>query len=163
MSGTKIFELIPLIGKEIGPIAKDRTAPEGAGGYKFRGIDDMYNVIQPLMAKHGVFCAPEVLASESERYAKDTGKASFRVTVRVRHRFYASDGSYIDSTTIGEGLDSSDKASLKAMSSAMKSAFIETFSIPTKEMSDLVSEDAPAGPRLAQTVGKKGLFDDFSG
>ena len=33
-------------------------------GYNFRGIDDVYNTISPLLAKHGLCILPRVLARE---------------------------------------------------------------------------------------------------
>ena len=54
----------------------------------------------------------------------------------VQHRFYAHDGSFIDVVTIGEAMDSGDKASNKAMSAAMKYALIELLAIPTEGDND---------------------------
>jgi hypothetical protein len=52
----------------------------------------------------------------------------------VKHHFVTTDGSEVVSTTIGEGMDSGDKASNKAMSIAFKYACFEVFCIPTEEM-----------------------------
>ena len=66
---------------------------------------------------------------------------------------YAPDGSNVSGTLIGEGMDSGDKASNKAMSIAMKYFCFQTFMIPTEEMKDpdaevhdnvLPRQDAPA-------------------
>lgn len=143
----KIYGQIPRIMNDIKPIGKDQI--NSFQKYKFRGIDDMYNSIQPALIKHGVFCCPVVQKMESfEIESTDsTGKVktSYRVLLTVSHRFYAEDGSYIEVITVGEGIDSSDKASNKAMSAAMKYAFIELFSIPTEDMADSDRESPEAG------------------
>ena len=51
----------------------------------------------------------------------------------MKYMFYATDGTYITATVIGEGMDSGDKASNKAMSIAYKYACFQTFCIPTEE------------------------------
>lgn len=47
-----------------------------------------------------------------------------------------ADGSYVDAVTIGEGMDSGDKATNKAMAVAFKYACFQVFCIPTVEMND---------------------------
>lgn len=139
---SKIFALIPKIMADLGAIKKDKTNTHQ--NYKFRGIEDMYNSIHPILVKHSVFCAPQIVDRTSEshegRNAKGEAKLSHRVTITVNHRFYADDGSFIDVVTAGEGIDTSDKATNKAMSAAMKYAFIELFSIPTQDIEDSESK-----------------------
>lgn len=158
---SSIYTLIPQVMAEIGAISKDRKNTHQ--GYSFRGIEDMYAHIQPALIKHGVFCAPEVLESTTESFESTNQqggkKLSFRILLRVRHLFYAPDGSCVSVTTQGEGIDTSDKASNKAMSAAMKYAFIELFSIPTegvedsdRETPEVPAEDKPKperGPAIA--------------
>lgn len=129
-----IFEKIPLIMGEIGAVAKSHK--NMAQNYAFRGIDDVLQAAQPVMAKHGVFSVPRVLSSVTEeRTSKNGGPLIFRI-LTVRSRFYATDGSFFDAVTIGEGCDSGDKASNKAMSAAEKYALVEVFKIPTQEPKD---------------------------
>ena len=66
-----IFSLIPKIMADIGPIAKDRENPQQH--YKFRGIDEVYNAIQPVLAEHGVFIVPTVLEKEREERKSQSG------------------------------------------------------------------------------------------
>lgn len=63
------------------------------------------------------------------------------VRLVVDHHFYAKDGSSVVCTTVGEAMDSGDKASNKAMSAALKYALTETYMIPTYE-ADRDTEDA---------------------
>jgi hypothetical protein len=54
----------------------------------------------------------------------------------IKYTFYAEDGSSVSATVIGEGMDSGDKATNKAMSIAFKYACFQVFCIPTEEMKD---------------------------
>jgi predicted RNA-binding protein with PIN domain len=57
-----------------------------------------------------------------------------------------TDWTSVTVTTIGEAADTSDKATNKAMSAALKYALIQTFSVPTKDMDDadrVTVEQAP--------------------
>lgn len=130
----KIFTLIPKIMGDLGSIGKDKSNTHQ--GYKFRGIEDMYNNIHPVLVKHGVFCVPQVVESSSESFTSAKGTLSFRVLLKVNHKFYADDGSCVEVITASEGIDTSDKATNKALSAAMKYAFIELLSIPTADIED---------------------------
>jgi hypothetical protein len=124
-----IFKKIPAIMAEIPSIGKSRKN-EGQH-YNFRGIDDVYNLIQPVLAKHGVFMSAEVLDQRhEERTSKSGGAMMYRVAT-VRYSFVAEDGSSISTDAIGEGMDSGDKASAKAMSIAQKYAILQMFLVPT--------------------------------
>lgn len=171
MSTQKIYGLIPKIMSEIGAVAKTRKNTHQ--NYSFRGIEDMYSAVHPAFIKFGVFCAPEVIdavTSEIESIKSNEKKISYRTILRVRHRFYADDGSYVDAVTQGEGIDTSDKASNKAMSAAMKYAFIELFSIPTEDVADSdrespeagksVGEARRVGPEQPPEDGSDGIFAD---
>ena len=129
-----IFEAIPKIMNDVGAIGKSRKNTQQ--NYSFRGIDDMYNAIQPALVKHGVFCVPEVTSREREERPSKTGGVLFYTTLTVHHRFFASDGSSVDVVTVGEAMDSGDKSTSKAMSAAMKYALIELLCIPTEDDKD---------------------------
>lgn len=124
-----IFEAIHKIMADIGAIGKDQRNPQQ--GYNFRGIDDVYNTLHPLMVKYGVFVTPRVTEKTERTETTARGSKLFFVGLLVEHTFYAADGSHVVATTYGEGMDSGDKAGNKAMSAAMKYALIETFCIPT--------------------------------
>jgi hypothetical protein len=137
-----IFTLIPKIMASVGAIGKNQK--NEFQKYKFRGIDDLYNAVQPAFVSAGVFCVPSVQDFQTFESAGKDGKVSFRVLLKMSHRFYAPDGSFVDVVTMGEGLDTSDKASNKAMSAAMKYAFIELLSLPTEDIEDSDRESPEA-------------------
>ena len=136
-----IYEAIADIMKEGYAISKTKRNQQQ--GFMYRGIDDVMNTFQPLMAERGIFLVPEVLdATREERQTNKGGMLLYSV-LRVKYTFYASDGSSISATVVGEGMDSGDKASNKAMAVAMKYAMFQVFCIPTEEMQDPDAETPP--------------------
>lgn len=134
-----IYSKINAIMKEIPAIGKDKQNKQQ--GFAYRGIDDVMNVLFPLLSKYGVFVIPEVLnTSRTERQTKSGGNMAFTVAT-VKYTFYATDGSSVSAITTGEGMDSADKSTNKAMAAAMKYAFFQTFCIPTEE----AAKDDPDG------------------
>ncbi len=130
----KIYKQICLVMGDINPISKDKK--NTMQNYSFRGIDDVYNELSKSLSKHGVFTVPEVLNERTEeRQTAKGGTLIYRV-LRIRFTFYADDGSSVYAVVIGEGMDSGDKASNKAMSVAHKYALIQVFAIPTAEPKD---------------------------
>ena len=117
-------------------IAKDRTNSQGSG-YKFRGIDDVYNAISPLLAEHGLCILPRMISRVCDEKMSQAGKALFYVTVEAEFDVVAaSDGSKHTIRTFGEAMDSGDKATNKAMSAAYKYAAFQMFAIPTEGDND---------------------------
>ena len=142
----KIYEAIPAIMDEIGHIGKDRRNQQQ--GFMFRGIDQVMNTMKPLLAKHGVFVVPEVIDRQREERTTKSGSNLIYSILTVRYHFCASDGSEVVATTVGEGMDSADKASNKAMAIAFKYACFQVFCIPTEE----IAKDDPDSYSLEESV-----------
>lgn len=140
---TKILEEVPAIGKN-----KKNTTQN----FMFRGIDDVMNTFQPLLAKHKVFIVPQVLEQTREERQTSKGGTLLYSICKIKYIFYAEDGSSIEAIVIGEGMDSGDKASNKAMAIAMKYAMFQVFCIPTEEMKDPDSEIPPASKNVTKTA-----------
>lgn len=136
MEGGKIFGAITAIMNELGAIEKKKRLASGPNQYNYRGVDDVMNALNPALIKNGVFIVPEVLEETREERQTSKGGNLLYSILKIRFRFYAEDGSHIDAVTIGEGMDSGDKASNKAMSVAFKYACFQIFCIPTEEMID---------------------------
>lgn len=130
----KIYAAISAIMSEIGAIAKDRK--NVAQGYAYRGIEDFYNAVHPLMSKYHVFSVPKVLSKEREERTTKTGAALIYTMLTVEYTFFAEDGSSITTVVTGEGMDSGDKSANKAMSVAHKYALAQIFCVPTADMTD---------------------------
>jgi hypothetical protein len=143
-----IFESMVAIMTDIDAVGKNQKNQQQ--GFKFRGIDDVYNAVHPILAKHGVFTVPTVLNERTEeRQTQRGGNLIYRI-LTMKYTFFASDGSYFETTVIGEGMDSGDKAANKAMAVAHKYALLQALCIPTEDMVDPDSETH--SPSRKQTV-----------
>jgi hypothetical protein len=129
-----IYESITKIMEEIPAIGKDQT--NKTQGFKYRGIDDVMNTLQPLLSKNKVFIIPQILEQTREERTTNKGGNLIYSICKIKYIFYAEDGTYIEAVTVGEGMDSGDKATNKAMAIAMKYALFQVFCIPTEEMKD---------------------------
>jgi hypothetical protein len=106
-------------------------------GYNFRGIDDVYNSLARPMVDAGLVVLPRVLSRECKDAQTKSGGNLFYVVVECEFDFIAvSDGSKHTVKTYGEAMDSADKATNKAMSAAMKYAYMQAFCIPTEGDND---------------------------
>ncbi len=133
-------------------ISKDRSNQQQ--GYKFRGIDDVYNALSPILSKHKLCMLPRVLSREVVERTTQKGNALFYVTVDVEFDLVcAEDGSKHTIRTFGEAMDSADKATNKAMSAAYKYAAMQAFAIPTEGDNDadaITHEVKPAEKTLVK-------------
>ena len=147
-------------------IAKDRK--NDSQGYKFRGIDDVYNALAPFLAEAKLCILPCVKSREVVERVNHKGTALFYVTVCVDFAFVsAEDGSDHHVVTYGEAMDSGDKATNKAMSAAYKYAAMQAFCIPTEgdndadaqthEVKSAITPNSGAGDDLTAAQKKKVL------
>jgi hypothetical protein len=67
--------------------------------------------------------------------------------LKMRYSFVAADGSSIATDAVGEGMDSGDKASAKAMSIAQKYAILQTFLVPTEDAKDPEVDNHEVAPK----------------
>lgn len=134
-NGSKVYAAICRVAGDlsVAGIGKDRNATGGGANYAFRGIDDVYNALAPLLAKHKLCMLPRVLSRTSTERASKSGGVLFLVVVEVEFDLVSGeDGSKHTIRTIGEAMDSGDKATNKAMSAAYKYAAFMAFAIPTE-------------------------------
>ncbi len=106
-------------------------------GYNFRGIDDVYNVLSGVLAEAKLLILPRVISREAVEKPTKSGGVSTYVIVTVEFDLVsAKDGSKHTICTVGEAMDTADKASNKAQSAAMKYACLMAFQIPTEGDND---------------------------
>lgn len=141
MSDAKIFTAINNIMAECPAISKNQKNAQQ--GFMYRGVDVVMNVFQPLLSKYGVFVVPEVLETIREERKSSKGGNLIYTVLKIKYTFYADDGSNVYAIVQGEGMDSADKSSNKAMSVAFKYACFQVFCIPTEEMKDPDAETPP--------------------
>jgi hypothetical protein len=129
-----IFESINAVMSDIGAVGK--TSKNQQQGFMFRGIDAVMNAINPALVKNKVFIVPEIIDQTREERTNTKGTTLIYSMCKIKYTFYAEDGSSISCVVIGEGMDTGDKATNKAMSIAFKYACFQVFCIPTEEMAD---------------------------
>lgn len=160
----KVYQCINAVQKALSKtgIAKDRTNTQGSG-YKFRGIDDVYNAVAPLLAEHGLCIIPRMLTRTCEDRQSKSGGALFYVTVEAEFDFVcAEDGSKATARTFGEAMDSGDKATNKAMSAAYKYACFQTFAIPTEGDNDADAQTHQVVAKSFRSSGAMGIFEGLA-
>ena len=149
--GTGIYAAMVKVMRGIEAIGKGRTNQQQ--GFKFRGIDDVYNELHRLLADNGIFMLTEVKEDRvEERQTKSGGNLIYRI-LKIVFSFVAEDGSSVTSTMIGEGMDSGDKASNKAMAVAHKYALLQAFCVPTEDTDPKEPKD-PDGTTQPPSVPK---------
>lgn len=131
--GEKIYQSIIAVMEDVGAIGKEKKSQQG---FMYRGIDDVMNALNPAFIKNKIFTVPQVLEQHREERTTAKGGLLIYSICKVKYTFYAEDGSSVEVVTIGEGMDSGDKATNKAMAIALKYACFQLFCIPTEEMSD---------------------------
>lgn len=132
MEGKMIFQKMTAAMADIGAVSKYQTNRQQH--FCYRGIDDAMNALYPVLAKHGLFLVPEVLDQKREERTTKSGGNLIYSILKVRYTMYAADGSSVSAVVIGEGMDSADKSSNKAIAAAMKYAIFQIFCIPTEDM-----------------------------
>lgn len=153
----KIFGLISKVMVDVGAVGKSGFNEHGR--YKFRTIDDVYNALHPALSKNGVFFMPNVIESHEEKFQSKNGANQIRIKLRVRYDVYADDGSMISTTVEGEGIDTSDKATNKALTAAFKYMLIQVFCIPLEGQDD-ADKGSPEAPPPKKAEPEDKAFDE---
>ena len=155
MEHKKVYAAIAAITGALAETGIEKNRKNQQQGYNFRGIDEIYNNLAPLLKKHQLCILPQVESREIVERMSQKGQPLFYVTVRVRFQFVSpEDGSSHDVVTYGEAMDLGDKATNKAMSAAYKYACLQTFCIPTEGDNDAdattheVAPERPATPPM---------------
>lgn len=134
----QVYAAINAVQREIAVtgISKSNSTTGGAK-FKFRGIDDVYNALSPLIAKHDLIVAPRYTDRALIERKSSNGNSLFYITIIGHFDFISvKDGSKHTVTTFGEAMDSGDKGTNKAMAIAHKYALLQVFAIPTEGDND---------------------------
>lgn len=150
-----IYKALADIAQQIEAVSKEKKHQQG---FAYRSIDDIYNMVSPLMGKNRVISVPTMLERKNEPYETRGKDLWNHVTIKMQYRFMAEDGSFVDVILENEGSDSGDKATNKALSMAHKYALIQLFHIPTLELDEEAEAVDPAAdpavnPTLNQAPG----------
>lgn len=137
MPPKNVYQLISAVSAEMAKvgISKDQFNPSQR--YKFRGIDDVYNALAPILSSVGLVILPRCKNRTVVEREGKSGGAIFYTVVEVEYDFISiHDQSKFTVVMYGEAMDTSDKATNKALSAAYKYACFQTFCIPTEGEND---------------------------
>lgn len=103
--------------------------------YYFRGIDDVYNALGPIIAEHKVLIVPKLKSRDTQVGQTSGGKPTFVTYVNVDYEFIDAENpeSIMVVPMEGEAMDRGDKSINKAMSAAYKLMVFQTFCVATVE------------------------------
>jgi len=133
-----IYEALLAVYKKVGYVQKGGT--NKAQNYKYAGEADLIAALRPAMIENDIIFWPSgvershevqvATASQTESFTKSTFNTKIIATLQYTFRHVTS-ATEIKVQVIGEGVDSGDKASYKAMTGALKYALRQTFLIET--------------------------------
>ena len=129
-----IYQRIAAILRDTGAIAKAQKNQQQ--DFMFRGIDDVMNELHEIFARNEVFVLQEVQGFTTEKLPSKSGGTNIFTRATVKFRYVTTDGSSVETTNVGEAMDSGDKGMNKAMSIALKYSLLQMFLIPTQEKKD---------------------------
>jgi hypothetical protein len=147
MEAKKVYQAISFVQADLCEEGITKGRRNSSQGYNFRGIDDVYNVLSPILAKHGLCIVPRMINRTCEEVPTKSGGSMRYVVVEAEFDLVSSeDGSSHTIRTFGEAMDTADKATNKAMSAAYKYAAFQAFAIPTEgnEDADAVTPEPAA-------------------
>lgn len=150
MDKKNIYQTITAVMEEIDPIGKNAYNQQQK--FNYRGIDDVMNALNPAFVKHHLFMVPEVMEQRREERGTKSGGNIIYSICKVKYTFYAEDGSKLETIVVGEGMDSGDKASNKALAAAFKYACFQVFCIPTEEIKDPDADSHETASKSAEII-----------
>jgi len=125
-------------------------------GFAYRGIDDVLNRMAHHLVAANLIIAPKVQNREVQERVNSRGNPLFYVTLTVEYLIASTvDGSTVSVVTVGEAMDSGDKATNKALSAAYKYMAFQTFAIPIAEDADKTTHTL--APSKEKTLGSAEL------
>ena len=149
MSAPSVYAAIHAVASEFAEHGIARSHTNLRDGYDYRSIDDVLGRLAPLLAKHRLCILPRIIAHHAGERVGEGNTLLSHVTLRAKFSLISvDDGTRHVVEAFGEALDASDKATAKAMSTAYKSAVLQTFCVPVSGQQDV---DA-SSPRLMRKV-----------
>jgi hypothetical protein len=102
--------------------------------FNFRGIDAVVNAIGPALRKVGGVIVPHVVEKNYARGVTKSGTPTVECFLTVAFDWFGTDGGQpIRGIVAAEAMDTSDKATAKAMSVALRTYLLQTLMLPTDE------------------------------
>lgn len=142
MTEKNVFQLISSVIKDLSEVGISKSQENKYDNYKFRGIDDVYNTLSKILAKHGLLIMPNVINQHTVQVNTQKGGTMNHTTLQVIYTFISShDGSTHRLKMRGEAMDRGDKSINKAFSAAYKYLCLQVFCIPLQGEGDEESHE----------------------
>lgn len=148
-----IHEKISAVMQDVNSISKDGGVKYGNTNYKYLSAEKTIKIMREELIKHKLVVYP--IKQESERTGNIT---HLDITYRLVN--VENPEEYIDIVSCGDGMDTADKASGKAMTYAYKYLFWRTFCVPVGDDPDCISseqlvEEAEAEARKKEPISQQ--------
>lgn len=117
----------------VGGVGKHQKNDAPGAGYQFRGVDSALNAFGPACRLHGVLVLPIRTEAAYRDVKTSTGKNSRECTVTVTYKIIGPAGDDIEVQSVGESMDSADKGTAKALSTALRSLLFLGGLVPTND------------------------------
>lgn len=157
----KVYEAIAAVTGALAAEGISKSKTNQQQGFKYRGIDDVYNALSSLLAEHKLCILPRITSKEVVERVNAKGTALFYTTVAAEFDMVSAvDGSKHTVSSYGEAMDSGDKSIGKAMSYAYKAMAFMAFCIPTEGDNDPDAQCHEVQPRTAAKPAAPALSDD---
>ena len=160
----EVYNGITATAEDLAKIGISKDQKNQQQNYKFRGIDDVYNTLAPILSKNSLCIIPRVLTREVSERTNKKGTILFYINLDVEFDIVSSiDGSMHTARVSGEAMDSGDKATNKAMSAAYKYLCFQIFCIPTSGDNDAdatTHEVKPLKDTTLESAEKRAKWED---
>lgn len=156
-----IYEKMSLITDEIGVVLKNlKVQVTKTNSYKAVSERDVLDKVKPIEKKYRVYSYPmerEIVEKDILTKETDYGTSNqFYIKLQTIYRFVNIDkpDEFLDMKTYGDGIDSGDKASGKAMTYADKYALMKSYKISTGEDPDQEPSPENGYKKQSKTIKK---------
>lgn len=122
---------------DVQSIRKSQTATvqttKSSYKYQFRGIDQVFNAVGPALRRHGVMVLQRNVDASYAKATSAGGGGMRECTVTVTYWIIGPNGDHLEVQSVGEGLDTSDKATTKALTMAYRNLLVNGLTVPTED------------------------------
>ena len=95
MGDQAVYATICAVTKTMAEHGIAKTRKNTQQGYSFRGIDDVYNALAPVLASCGLCVLPRILSRETTERATAKGGVLIYVVLEVEYDLVADDGQIV--------------------------------------------------------------------
>lgn len=146
MENLNIYQRMSKITEKINRVAKNLRVGIGQSQYKAVGEADVLAEVKPAEIEFGVYSYPihreviltDTLTSTTEYKGEQKERITIFMRIKTIYRFVNIDNpeDFLEIETLGDGVDTQDKAPGKAMTYADKYALLKAYKIETGEDPD---------------------------